>query len=120
MLFRSADEAGTATFTIYFRGVDIVTANDVCWDFKEFEVTGTDVDWDAALVTDNLGCLSADDSDVDEIVVDSVTVTLTSNDWDQNELVYFQVCRDGNGTQGTDDHVGDAYIHMFCIEIPRS
>lgn len=116
-----ADEAGTATFVIWFRATDATAPNGVCWDFKELELpTAGDVSWDTALVTDNLGCTSADASSANEPVRDTATATLTSNDWDQNEMVYFQVCRDADGTQGTDDAVGDAYLHTFCIEIPRA
>jgi hypothetical protein len=107
----------TLTYRWLWRGG--ATSGSACWDFKERDIDGADDDWDgAALAADAIGCHAADTSSVDEPVVDTDTTTPATLGWAANDWVYFQVCRDADN--GSDNLAADAYLHTFCLEIPRA
>lgn len=110
--------SGTVTFKVYWYSA-AATSGAAEWDFRHNGGVGDGTDPDASLT---LIAASSDTTagTAGQLNVTSWTETVTNLGWSANELVYGVFCRDGNGTNGTDDLVGDALAIQFTVEIPRA
>ena len=55
-----------------------------------------------------------------QITITTWTETVSNAGWAAGDEVYFLVCRDGDGTAGTDSMSGDARLHSFSVSVPRA
>jgi hypothetical protein len=103
--------------TITFRTVwysASATSGNVLWDFRHLPRSEGE-DWDAAL-TIEAASADAVQGTVDQVTVTTWTETLANTGWTASDQVEFLVCRD---TDTGDTLTGDAYLTLFCVEIPR-
>ena len=108
--------AGTAQFHISWYS-KTATANSVAWFIAWHEINEGE-SWDSTTTTD-FAASDAVQGTVDLITETTWTETLANLGWTSDESINAYFCRDGDGTNATDDLVGDAEAIIFGIELPR-
>lgn len=128
----SADECRTAHIkvpsdvesgsTITFRWIWFsltATSGNVVWDVR-YQSTGAEGESIDGTTTIKAAASDAAQGTVKLRTVTTVTETLANLGWAANDDIALLSCRDGNGTNGTDDMTGDAELYGFSVEIPRA
>lgn len=128
----SADECRTAVIQV---PSDVQSGSTVTFRWKWFSLTATSgsVVWDVRYQStgaegesaDGTTTIKAAASDavqgtVKQYTTTTVTETLANLGWAASDTISLLVCRDGNGTAGTDDMTGDAELYTFAAEMPRA
>jgi hypothetical protein len=108
----------TITFRVHWYSA-AATSGSAMWDFRHNSGVAEGVDPDQAL-TIELAASDATQGTAGQLTFTTWTETLANLAWASNDQVDAVFCRDGNGTGGTDDLVGDAKATGFGVEIPRS
>lgn len=110
--------SGNVTFKVDWYSA-AATTGAAAWDFRHNGGVTTGTDPDQALTLEFIESDTTAGS-AGQLNIASGTETVANLGWSADELVYGVFCRDGNGTNGTDDLVGDALAIEFTIEIPRA
>ena len=110
--------SGNVTFKVDWYSA-AATTGAAAWDFRHNGGVTTGTDPDQSLT---LEFIESDTTagTAGQLNIASGTETVANLGWSADELVYGVFCRDGNGTNGTDDLTGDALAIEFTIEIPRA
>ncbi len=74
--------------------------------------------WDTIPLTQTNATSATTQGTVKFITRTSWTSTLAALNWTANSYVTGYICRDGDGTAGTDDMTGDARLLTFAISVP--
>lgn len=115
------DTSGTITLRYYWTAFDdptsCSTSCEVAWDFGHRPVAN-DESWDGAGLTLVSADVSSTSTSHGDVMLASDTVTVSTAGWVANDIVFFEVCRAGDGS--TDDLSGDAQLHGFSAEVPRA
>ena len=109
--------SGTVTFHVKWYSA-AATSGSTMWDIRHNGGVAEGVDPDQALTTVSAASDAAQRTPR-MITVTSWTETIANLGWAASDQVDMEVCRDGNGTAGTDNLVGDALATQFSVDIPR-
>lgn len=110
--------SGTVTFKVNWYSA-AATSGAAAWDFRHNGGVSTGTDPDQSLT---LEFIESDTTagTAGQLNIASGTETIANLGWSANEQVDGVFCRDGDGTNGTDDLSGDALATQFSIQIPRA
>ncbi|MCH8950983.1 MAG: hypothetical protein IID49_02500 [Proteobacteria bacterium] len=113
---RDTDTTGTVTFDVVWYSTT-ATSGSVQWFFSWVNYAEGE-SWDQ-LLTQESAASDAVQGTVNQVTRTSWTETMSNLGWEAGDAITGFICRDGDGSAGTDDMVDDAQILTFTIGIPR-